>query len=31
MCAEAWITVHAPDATTRARLIREHTPTKAVP
>jgi hypothetical protein len=30
MCAEAWITVHASDATGRARLIRAHTP-KAVP
>ena len=31
MCAEAWITVHAADATDRALLIREHTPRKAVP
>ena len=32
MCAEAWITVRATDATTRARLIREHTPiSRAVP
>jgi hypothetical protein len=29
-CAEAWITVHAPGATERARLIRAHTPGKAV-
>ncbi len=25
-CAEAWITVHATDSQTRARLIAEHTP-----
>ena len=25
-CAEAWITVHARDAITRARLIRRYTP-----
>jgi len=31
VCAEAWITVHATSATERARLIREHTPTRAVP
>jgi len=31
MCAEAWITVHATSATDRTRLIRTHTPRKAVP